>query len=317
MRFNRPIVLLVALLLLLLLLVAVLLVLCSKDEQSLESAVSLDTASITDREIIPAQANDEVQQNSEENTDKVDLDELQSQLQQTLESQSGSWSVYVKDISSGATAQIESKKMKAASLIKLFVMAAVYEKMENGQLEQTAETDDLLRDMITISHNESTNRLVALLGDGDFAAGMAQVNEYCQRHGYADTEQQRDLRDWRPEPIPEENYTSVRDCGLLLERIYSGACVSKEADAEMLDLLLAQTRVGKIPAGLPEGTKVANKTGELSDTENDAAIVFGPNRDYILCVISNDLPETEAARTAIVSISGSVYEYLDALSQTP
>ena len=45
--------------------------------------------------------------------------------------------------------------------------------------------------------------------------------------------------------------------------------------------------ITKIPAGLPEGIESANKTGELSGIENDAAIVWGENTDYIL-VIMND-----------------------------
>ena len=57
----------------------------------------------------------------------------------------------------------------------------------------------------------------------------------------------------------------------------------------MLDLLLKQTRRWKIPSGLPSGTKVANKTGETSQYQHDAAIVFGPKTDYVVCIFSNKL----------------------------
>jgi beta-lactamase class A len=309
-KFVVPAVVLVALLLLTLML----LMFCSKSEQSLDDTTQMDMTSPAYCQAAPPKADETNQETPVEETAEANIDELEARLLEVVQSQEGTWSLYVKDLQSGAVAQIDSGRMKAASLIKLFVMAAVYEKISDGQLEQTAEIDDLLWNMITVSHNESTNQLVRILGGGDHALGMAQVNEYCQKNGYADTEQQRDLQDWRPAPIPEENYTSARDCGLLLERIYRGDCVSKEADTEMLDLLLAQSRVGKIPAGLPEGATAANKTGELDDTENDAAIIFGANGDYVLCIISNNLPVTETARMTIVSISSEVYEYLDAFA---
>ena len=39
-------------------------------------------------------------------------------------------------------------------------------------------------------------------------------------------------------------------------------------------LLAAQTRRNKIPAQMPSGVSIANKTGELSDVENDAGIIY-------------------------------------------
>ena len=66
----------------------------------------------------------------------------------------------------------------------------------------------------------------------------------------------------------------------------------------------------KIPAGLPDGVTVANKTGELDRVENDAAVVLTENSPYILCVMSENLGDTASARQAIVSISSEVYNYI-------
>ena len=149
----------------------------------------------------------------------------------------------------------------------------------------------------------------------DPASTMQVVNAFAQAHGYGDTSQGRDLRDYREVPAEGENYTSVRDCGLFLERIYHGDCVSAQASAKMLDLLKQQTRTWKIPAGVPEGVVTANKTGELSDTENDAAIVYSPGGDYVLCVTSTGLTDTSAAQQNIVSISSTVYQYMNGEQQ--
>lgn len=76
----------------------------------------------------------------------------------------------------------------------------------------------------------------------------------------------------------------------------------------MLELLKGQQRREKIPGGLPEGVVTANKTGEVSTMEHDVAIVYGPGRDYVLCVMSVGLVDTQAARQHIREISAAVYE---------
>ena len=54
----------------------------------------------------------------------------------------------------------------------------------------------------------------------------------------------------------------------------------------MLNLLLAQERRYKIPAGLPSGVKSGNKTGETDSYQHDAAIVYGKKTDYVIVVFS-------------------------------
>lgn len=186
--------------------------------------------------------------------------------------------------------------MISASVIKLFIMAKTYEAISDEEIERTQEVDSMLRKMITISHNESSNKLVELLGNGSHKEGMKIVNQYANSIGCTDTEQQRNMLDYRPKPIPEENYTSVENCGTLLEKIYFKECISPQLDEEMMNLLLLQQRNTKLPALLPKGVKIAHKTGELSTTENDVGIVFGPQRDYIICIISNKLKNFREAR---------------------
>lgn len=236
--------------------------------------------------------------------------ELEQIITDAIPTNNGEWSVYYKNLSDGKFVSINNKKMVSASLIKLFIMGMVYDQINSGKLEQTDEIDELMDLMITISHNDSSNRLVEIAGDNDFQAGMGLVNNYALSIGCPDTEQQRNMLDSRPVPVKEQNYTSVEDCGKLLEMIYNKQCVSPEFDEHMLDLMLHQQRDWKIPAGLPSGVKVANKTGELSTVENDVAIIFTDNADYILCVISNDLTSTGSAQNSISNISTVVYDYV-------
>ena len=79
----------------------------------------------------------------------------------------------------------------------------------------------------------------------------------------------------------------------LLFAIASGAredtatICSPEHCKAMIGIMLGQTDRDKIPAGLPRGVPVANKTGELDGSRSDIAIVqpFGDS-PYILVLYS-------------------------------
>ena len=75
--------------------------------------------------------------------------------------------------------------------------------------------------------------------------------------------------------------------------------------------LKLQQRKNKIPAQIPEGVHVANKTGELSNVENDAGIIFDTAQgvDLVICFMSQDLTDTGAAQETIASNARAIYGY--------
>ena len=88
--------------------------------------------------------------------------------------------------------------MYPASLVKLFVMAATYENldevMENqtkyykGEKKAWSETKKLLEEMIEVSDNEAYNELIKVQSsDRSFVKGAAKINEYLKENGYEDT----------------------------------------------------------------------------------------------------------------------------------
>lgn len=240
------------------------------------------------------------------------------------EANGAKWAVSVQNLSDGARYEKNAEEsMQSASVIKVFIMAAVYGKICYPASDQEAvyaqeqydgELKELLTNMITVSDNEAANRLVELLGNGDFEAGKQIVNTFCQENGYTGTHLGRRFL---AEDPTDDNFTTAADCGKLLREIYGGSCVSQEASAKMLELLKGQTRIGKIPSGLPQGITAANKTGEMSEgyglgcIENDIAIVYGEQQNYVICVLSNDLAgRNEEAIQKIQEISSYVYEML-------
>jgi beta-lactamase class A len=219
--------------------------------------------------------------------------------------QPGRWSLCYARLPDGETVSCatDEEPMVSASLVKLFILGAVCQRIEQGELRwEDAETR--LRAMITVSDNASANELIRLLGGGDAEAGMAAVNAWCADLAYADTRLNRLML----ADNGLQNYTGAADCAAFLTAVYRGECVSPEASRRMLALLREQTVNDRLPALLPAGTAVAHKTGDLSGLCcADVGIVFSPGGDYLLCVICNDQPYDAAAREAIAALSAQVY----------
>ena len=219
---------------------------------------------------------------------------LEKDLKKEIGKLGGKWSLYLKRLDTGRVIGINAdKKMVAASLIKFFVAGEFYTQTGSGKLNEEkfgSQPDS----MINVSDNTACNNLIS-------AVGMSNVNEFAKKNGYKATQLNRKML----ENNGTENYTSVKDCGKMLEKVLNGTYVSKHASERILEKgLKAQQRRSKIPAGVPSGVKTANKTGELNNVDNDAAIVWSPACTYILCIMSSD---TGGRISEIVKLSSMVY----------
>ena len=237
------------------------------------------------------------------------LEDLSQQIQTTIapfQASGSEVSVYAEQLSTGAYASLDSRPMQAASLIKLYIAGCIYEHLGALQEQETypGETEELLAAMITISDNDAANTLVNRLGSGDSQAGMALVNQFCQTHHFTDTHMGRMLLATND---TDDNYTSVADCGKFLRAIYQKQLTGADS---ILNLMKQQERTEKIPAGVPADVVTANKTGELYDVENDAAIIFDEETPYIICIMMSGLSDTYNARATITSLSSQIYQYM-------
>ena len=237
--------------------------------------------------------------------------ELKTELTRRINSYSSKWSVYLKDLTTGNVISINERAQESASLIKLYVMGAVMQEIQNGNLEMNDTTKHLLDEMITVSDNSATNELVRYLNkDHDHKKGMKKVNAFIKAQGFEYTHEYNGLEDtslWYD--TDTKNTTSAKDCGRLLERIYRGEFVSHLASRQMEELLLNQQVTYKIPSTIPSESRVANKTGETSDCENDAAIVYTPKGDYILCIMSCEVSSKNSAVDSLQEMSSLIYSY--------
>lgn len=227
------------------------------------------------------------------------LSTLKKKLTDMISKYDGKWSVYVKDVTHGGAFAINESAMVSASLIKLFIAGGYF---KNGA--DALYMKDLYL-MISESDNDSTNRIITFLGNGDAKAGEYFVTCFAQNMGFTSSKLNRLML----EQVDVQNYTSVTDCGKVLEQILKGEYVSDVASKCILDAMKNQKTLYKIPMGLPKDVFFANKTGELDDTENDAAIVWTKNNVYIICVMSNAVPSVMEAQKHIADISRITYNY--------
>ena len=242
-----------------------------------------------------------------------DLHILYRQLKEQVGAYDGTWSVYVQNLTTGQALVVNDSPMRSASVMKLFIMETVYEAFDRGDLPRNEDNVYLLRNMIINSSNDSSNRLLSLLGDGDIATGIARVNEFISLRGFSGgTTCYNGFQDPAASVNPSHpNIIMAKDVGLLLSRVYNRAFISRKVCNEIEQMMLEQATRYKIPRGLPEGVECGNKSGETDTIANDAAVIYGPTTDYILVVLSNDWSNEDTANAEIAEVSTAVYSFFE------
>ncbi len=246
----------------------------------------------------------------DEMPEREGMAELRDGISSYISGIPGEWGVFVKRMDTNEYLTINESQYSGASLIKLFTMAAVYNEIAAGSMAMSDDIRESLDLMIVESSNLECNRLTAALGGGDTVTGFNVENRNTAALDCQNTSHQSELVDGTGSTtFVGFNRTSPADCAKVLELIYKRKLVSEEASAQMLDMLKRQERTWKIPASLPEGTVTANKTGETDTVEADAAIVYSPACDYVICVIGNG--SVGSGVENIQTISRMTYEYLN------
>jgi beta-lactamase class A len=93
--------------------------------------------------------------------------------------------------------------------------------------------------------------------------------------------------------------------------LYNAQYVSDIHSNQILDYLSQSPFDNQLVAGVPKDVLVSHKIGVSTDdmTYTDCGIVYAPNRNYILCVSSQGVPQETAAKF-IVAISKAAYNFV-------
>ena len=113
---------------------------------------------------------------------------------------------------------------------------------------------------------------------------------------------------------------TANDAINLLEQVAQGTLVNKEASSEFEALLLKQFHRKKIPSGITDGSKVANKTGELhranssNIVSHDTAIVRANNVNYVVVILTTLDPDSAPDNAKIADLAKRIHAVLTGAS---
>lgn len=187
----------------------------------------------------------------------------------------------------------EMKQLRAASIIKLFILAAAYYEEERGNVnlskqvsipgldlaggsgivsylsdKQTYTYQQLLELMIIVSDNTATNALIDFIG-------LDSIQTFIEKIHCEDTKLERKLMDEKAIKLGLENVTTCYDVMLLLDLFTEDNNILPEhRRQQILTVLENQQFNSKLTAfsSYDSDIRTFHKTGELTGAEHDAAI---------------------------------------------
>ncbi|MCL4397886.1 class A beta-lactamase-related serine hydrolase [Patescibacteria group bacterium] len=250
---------------------------------------------------------------------------LTTVIDSTLEGTSGTYGIVIKNLKAGeAYFQNEHRVFEPASLYKLWVMGAVFQQVEKGQLNQdevlTADAADLNKEFaiapedaeqasgpVSYSVRDALNQMITI--SNNYAAlllthrvGLSAISSFLATKGLTESK----VGVGQASPL-----TTPADTALFLEKLYLGQLANPQNTSEMLSLLRWQKLNDGLPKYLPDDITVAHKTGEMEPFTHDAGIVYADSGDYLIVVFS-ETDSRPLAKERIALISKGVYDYFTA-----
>ena len=268
--------------------------------------------------------------------------DLASQIQPLIDDFDGEVAVVIKQLDTGEEFEYRATEpMPTASLIKLPLMVAAFQDVADGKLElakpitlqaedkvpgsgiltehfspgAVLSLDNVIHLMITYSDNTATNLVIDQVG-------LPRTAELMKTLGCDETVLNSKVyrRDTSIFPERSQKYglgsTTAKEIVSLLEKLHAGTLVSPEASEQMLAHLRACDDNTKLRRFLPAGTRTANKTGAVSDTRCDAALVESPAGPLAMCVLATNIEDRSwnsdnAAEVLCGKIGKAAYDYFN------
>ena len=259
---------------------------------------------------------------------------LEELLRPAIASIPGTVGIYARTMADGPplVAYYAARSFPSASTIKMLIMLTAFKAAEHdpgvmherityrseeliGGSDFLATQPDgaqftvheLIVPMIQVSDNTASNLLITHFG-------FDAINAAIRHAGLRNTHLRRHFMDFAAIGMHMDNRTTPADMAHLLFELERGVREGFSTVAgpiscrQMIGIMLGQTDRDTIPAGLPAHVAVANKTGELSRSRSDVAIVdpYGDS-PYVLAVYTNGLDGPAEAYSGIANISRVIY----------
>lgn len=165
---------------------------------------------------------------------------------------------------------------------------------------QTLTLRQLCDLMITVSSNLATNLMIEKLGVENIRSTVHSL----------DADGMHILRGVEDNKAFEKglnNTTTARGLLQLLTAIAQGTAVDQESSRQMIEILERQKFNEGIPSGLPPGTRVAHKTGDITKIHHDAAIVYA-SKPFVLVILVRGLEDEKQNYALMGDLTRILYQ---------
>jgi beta-lactamase class A len=161
---------------------------------------------------------------------------------------------------------------------------------------------ELVHRMVTVSGNLATDLVLDEVGILEVAAVLADAG--CSER----TAIVRGIEDYPARDAGIDNVITADDMARLLVALAEGRLAGPEASAACEQTLREQEYRNGIPAGLPDGVVVGNKTGWITNVNHDVALVRAPDLPPVGLAVLVSAPGTEEEReTGIARIAAAAW----------
>ncbi len=248
--------------------------------------------------------------------------EMTEKIRETALRYPGKTAIYIKDFKTGREwAYNADSRFPSASLVKVPIMASVFsisvrEKLDlnkeitltrkdrrsgSGTLKWAREGTKLsLMEIVYMMITQSDNTAAQMLID---YFGMENLKKEFLKLGLLITSINESGMSLSSKPVREENYTTAREMGSLFERIYKGELINKAASRTMMEILKRTKGRSRLRGGVPREWEIGHKTGLLRKACHDVGIVFSPGGDYLVAVLTADVPSYKSGKEFISKVA--------------
>lgn len=241
--------------------------------------------------------------------------DLDRKIKREISAFQGNVWIYAKNLDNGRMYEFRAdERVRTASTIKLAIMVEVFAQVAEGKLnwnekfalrskvggsgilnEFTEGTEidlkTLVNLMIVVSDNTATNMILDKIGTD-------AVNERMEKFGFRHIRSLRKIGGGGEAKIINQDnnrlfgigVATMREMGLLLEKIEKGQIISRQACDEMLSILKRQQYTDGIGRGLLDTTPIASKSGALDRLRSDVGIIYSRRGRLVIAITIDDMP---------------------------
>lgn len=244
---------------------------------------------------------------------------LEERIEAELKSYDGTMGLYIDDLKGNVITRFPDEKFETASTIKVYILAALFDAIEQGkaslkdmltceerfwidgsgilgslEVGTTLSVKNVATLMIIVSDNIATNMLIDYLG-------IDNINACIQKLGCKDTVLHNVLDFAKYHQL---GTTTPRDYASMFARIQNRTLVSPEASEQMWQILSQQHYNSMIVKSLPQFYVdpdnydeqlfwFASKSGSMNACRNDGGIITTPYGSYVIVMLNKDFSDKQ------------------------